>query len=107
VSGTKAIEKGHVVPYVSVEHEPGLWVDAHVERQWKEEGQWRLSVRYIVDTLAYCRVLDADQVRQVIAAELQGHERRRATAGHEPPHGRHDRRVSIDLRQARPVDPLD
>jgi hypothetical protein len=95
------------VPYVSVEHEPGLWVDAQVERQWEDGGKWRLSVHYIVDTRVHRRVLDADQVRQVISAELQGHERRRTTAGHEPSRGRHERRVSIDLRHARHVDPLD
>ena len=106
-SARNPLEKGHLVPYVSVEHEAGLWVDALVERQWEDSGHWRLSVHYVLDTLAYCRVVDADQVRPVISAELQGHERRRPAAGHEAPDGRHERRLSIDLRHARHVDPLD
>jgi len=43
-SAHNPLEKGHLVPYVSVEHEAGLWVDALVERQWEDSGHWRLSV---------------------------------------------------------------
>ena len=52
------------MPYVSVEHEAGLWVDALVARKWEDRGHWRLSVHYVLDTVAYCRVVDADQVRR-------------------------------------------
>lgn len=35
--------------YVEVLHEPGVWVRARVEKQWRYEGRWRLSVYYFVD----------------------------------------------------------
>jgi hypothetical protein len=57
------------VPYVSVEHQPGVWVDAHIEKQCKYEGRWRLSCYYFVDTVQHYRVFDADQVRPVISAQ--------------------------------------
>jgi hypothetical protein len=57
------------VPYVSVEHQPGVWVDAHIEKQWKYEGRWRLSCYYFVDTVQHYRAFDADQVRPVISAQ--------------------------------------
>lgn len=57
------------MPYVSVEHEPGFWVDAHVEKQWKHAGRWRLAVYYFVDAVQYYRVFDADQIRSAISAE--------------------------------------
>jgi hypothetical protein len=53
------------VPYVSIEHQPGVWVAAHIEKQWKHQGCWRLSCYYFVDLLQYYRVFDADQVRPV------------------------------------------
>jgi hypothetical protein len=60
--------------YVSVEHEPGVWVDAHIEKQWKREGRWHLGCYYFVDTLQFYRVFDADQVRPVISIDPQDDE---------------------------------
>jgi hypothetical protein len=85
--------------YVSVEHEPDLWVDAHIEKRWKRAGQWRLSVYYFVGGRQYYRTYDEEQVRPVMSAELQDDEQRDAAAAHEPPEGEHDRRLSIDLRE--------
>jgi len=61
------------VPYVLVPHEPDVWVEARVERQWRFEGRWRLSVYYYVGPgLQRYRVYDADQCRPVgSAAEPQ------------------------------------
>jgi len=53
--------------YVSVEHEPGVWVDAHIEKQWKREGHWRLGCYYFVDAVQFYRVFDADHVRPIIS----------------------------------------
>lgn len=89
---------GHPVPYVSVEHEPDMWVDAHVEKQWKQEGRWRLSVYYFVGLLQCYRVCDADQVRPVNSVELHDDEQRDAPAGHEPPNGEHDSSEPVDFR---------
>jgi hypothetical protein len=44
-------------------------VNAHIEKQWKLEGRWRLSCYYFVDTVQHYRVFDADQVRPVILAQ--------------------------------------
>jgi hypothetical protein len=66
------------VPYVSVEHQPGVWVNAHIEKQWKHEGRWRLSCYYFVDTVQHYRVFDAYQVRPVIPAQDEQDEQRRA-----------------------------
>lgn len=68
--------------YVSVEHQPGLWVDAHIEKQWKHEGRWRLSCYYFVDTMQFCRMFDADQVRPVSSAEDEQGEQRHAGTRH-------------------------
>lgn len=86
--------------YVSVEHEPDVWVDAHVEKRWQRGGQWRLSVYYFVDGRQFYRTYDEEQVRPVMSAELQDDEQRDAPAEHEPPEGEHGRRLSIDLREA-------
>ena len=66
------------MPYVSVEHQPGVWVNAHIEKQWKLEGRWRLSCYYFVDTVQHYRVFDADQVRPVIPAQDEQDEQTRA-----------------------------
>jgi hypothetical protein len=88
------------VSYVSVEHEPDVWVDAHVEKRWKRAGQWRLGVYYFVGGRQYYRTYDEEQVRPVMSAELQDDEQRDESAGHEPPpEGEYDRRRSIDLRE--------
>jgi hypothetical protein len=101
------LEEEGPVPYVSVEHEPGLWVDAHVEKQSRREGRWRLSVYYFVGTQQFYRVFDADQVRPVNSAACQDDEQRHASAGHEPSRDKHERREPIDLRDALHVGPLD
>ena len=93
--------------YVSVEHEPDAWVDAHVEKRWKRAGQWRLSVYYFVGGRQYYRTFDEEQVRPVMSAELQDDEQRDADAAHEPPEGEHDRRLSIDLREGQHNNRLD
>jgi hypothetical protein len=49
-----------------VQHQPGRWVEARVEKQWCYEGRWRLSVYYYVGIgMQYYRVYDADQCRPV------------------------------------------
>ena len=54
------------MPYVLVQHLPGQWVEARVEKQWRYEGRWRLSVYYYVAIGMQCyRVYDADQCRRV------------------------------------------
>jgi hypothetical protein len=95
------------VPYVSIEHEPDVWVDAHVEKHWKREGRWQLGCYYFVGTFQFYRVFDADQVRPLISAEHQDDEQGVAAAGNEPAHGKHDRREPIDLRDPQHVGPLD
>jgi hypothetical protein len=91
------------VSYVAVEHEPGVWVDAHVERQWKHEGRRWLAVYYFVDGLQYFRVFDTDQVRPAISAERREQEQGHATAGDEQSRGRHQRSDAVDLRHAQHV----
>jgi hypothetical protein len=86
------------VSYVSVEHEPDVWVDAHVEKRWRREGRWRLSVYYFVDGRQYYRTYDEDTVRPVMSAELQNDERRDEAAADGPPQVKHDGGESIDLR---------
>jgi hypothetical protein len=51
------------VPHVLVEHQPGHWVRARVEKQWRYEGRWRLSCFYFVGLLQHYAVFDADQCR--------------------------------------------
>jgi hypothetical protein len=51
------------VPYVLVQHRPGVWLEARVEKQWRHEGRWRLSAYYYVGLLQHYRVCDADQCR--------------------------------------------
>ena len=85
--------------YVSVEHEPDVWVDAHVEKRWKRGGQRRLSVYYFVGGRQFYRTYDEDHVRPVMSAELQDDEQHDEPAGPEPPEGEHVRRLSIDLRE--------
>jgi hypothetical protein len=53
-------------------------VNAHIEKQWKLEGRWRLSCYYFVDTVQHYRVFDADQVRPVIPAQDEQDEQTRA-----------------------------
>jgi hypothetical protein len=51
---------------VEVQHEPGVWIRAWVEKQWRFQGRWRLSVYYYVGVgLQHYRVYDADQCRAV------------------------------------------
>jgi hypothetical protein len=50
---------------VLVEHEPGRWVEATIDKQWKFEGRWRLACHYYIDLLQYSRVYDADDCRPV------------------------------------------
>jgi hypothetical protein len=69
------------VPYVSVEHQPDVWVDAHIEKQWKQEGRWRLSCYYFVDTVQHYRVFDADRVRPSITPVAEETEPSPAPAG--------------------------
>ena len=68
--GVEPWDRRPTLPYVMVPHEPDLWVRAHVEKQCKYEGQWRLSCYYFVGLQQQYRVYDADQVRacgQVVA----------------------------------------
>jgi hypothetical protein len=53
------------VTRVLVQHEPGVWVEANVEKQWQFECRWRLACYYYIDQLQYYRVYDADQCRAV------------------------------------------
>ncbi len=66
--------------YVSVEHQPGVWVDAHIEKQWKRDGRWRLACYYFVDSVQFYRVFDAGQVRPASSAEGQEAELRHTGA---------------------------
>jgi hypothetical protein len=86
------------MPYVSVEHEPDMWVDAHVEKQWKRGGKWRLSVYYFVGDRQYYRTFEADQVRPAMSAEDQGDAQGEAAAGQDRPEAEHHPRTPIDLR---------
>lgn len=45
--------------YVEVLHEPGVWVRARVEKQWRHGGRWRLSCYHYVELLQHYRVYDA------------------------------------------------
>jgi hypothetical protein len=87
------------VPYVSVEHDPGVWLDAHVEKQWKREGQWRLSVYYFVGSQQFYRVYDANQVRPATSDEPRDEQERDETSGLEPPQSQQPSTEPIDLRQ--------
>jgi hypothetical protein len=87
------------VPYVSVEHEPGVWLDAHVEKQWKREGRWLLSVYYFVGSQQFYRVYDAEQVRAPSSDERRDQPERDETAGVEPPSG--------EDSPTKPIDPID
>jgi hypothetical protein len=95
------------VPYVSVEHDKGVWLDAHVERRWKQDGRWWLSVYYFVGSEQFYRVYDADHVRPVGSAELQDDQEHDATAVVEPREGEHRLSEPIDLRDAQHTRPLD
>jgi hypothetical protein len=86
------------VPYVSVEHEPGVWLEAHVEDQWKRNGRWQLSVYYFVGRLEHHRVYNAEQIRPLSSVQRQDHERG-SGVGYEATHGEHERRVPIDFRR--------
>jgi hypothetical protein len=87
------------LPYVMVPHEPDLWVRAHVEKQSKYNGRWRLGCYYFVGILQHYRVYDADQCRpEPSAAELHHDEHRDPPAGNDPT-------APIDLRDTRQVDP--
>jgi hypothetical protein len=97
-SGRVVRGRARRVSYVSVEHEPDVWVDAHVEKRWKREGEWRLSVYYFVDGRQYYRAYDEDKVRPVMSAELQDDEQRDEAAAVNPPQAQHDGSESIDLR---------
>jgi hypothetical protein len=92
------LEKGRPVPYVSVEHDPGLWVDAHIEKQWKHEGRWWLSVYYFVGGEQFYRVYAADQVRPASSDERHDDQEGEA-AGLEPTQGEGQPSEPIDLRR--------
>jgi len=100
--GLQRLGRAGRVPYVSVEHEPGVWLDAHVERQWKHEGRWRLSVYYFVGSQQFYRVVDAEQVRPVTSDERRDDPERDETAPIEAPEGEHRTTEPIDLRQRAP-----
>jgi hypothetical protein len=57
--------------YVSVEHQPGVWVDAHIEKQRKHGGRWRLSCYHFVENVRFYRVFDADQVGPVSSRQSE------------------------------------
>jgi hypothetical protein len=95
------------MPYVSVEHEPDVWVDAHVEKRWKRGGLWRLSVYYFVNGQQYYRSYDEDKVRPVMSPELQVDGQGDPAAAPEPAQGEHRRRLSIDLREGQHSRPPD
>jgi hypothetical protein len=86
------------VTYVSVEHEPEVWVDAHVEKQWRREGRWWLSVYYFVDGRQYYRAFEAAQVRPPTSVDLQDAEEDDPAAAQEQPKAKHERQQPIDLR---------
>ena len=46
-----------------VQHRPGHWIEARVEKQWRYQGRWRLSVYYYIGLLQHYGVYDADQCR--------------------------------------------
>ena len=73
------------MPYVLVPHEPGVWLPARVDKQWRYQGRWRLSVYYYAGIgLHHYQVYDADQCRPVgTVAELEDDDQRDAAAGHE------------------------
>jgi hypothetical protein len=79
--------RGRPLPYVLVPHEPGVWLRARVEKQWRYQGRWRLSVYYYVGIgVQHYRVYDADHCRPVgSAAKLQDDHQRDAAAGQESP----------------------
>jgi hypothetical protein len=105
--GVEPFEEARRVSYVSVEHEPDVWVDAHVEKRWKRGGQSRLSVYYFVDGRQYYRTYDEDNVRPVTSVELQDDEKRDESAGTEPPQVQHEGDESIDLRDGQHIRRLD
>lgn len=86
---------------MQVQHEPGVWVRAHVENECRQQGRWRLSCYYFVGNLQCYRVYDADQVwREGSASELQDDERSDPPTGQVPPQGGYDSRQPILLRDA-------
>jgi hypothetical protein len=71
------------VSYVLVQHEPGVWLEARVEKQWRHQGRWRLSVYYYVEWLQHYRVYDAEQCRPARSADdVQDDDQRDAATGH-------------------------
>jgi hypothetical protein len=52
-----------VTTYVLVQHRPGEWVRARVDRQWRYAGRWRLSVFYYLGMEQFYRVHDAADCR--------------------------------------------
>lgn len=78
------------MPYVLVQHEPDVWLEARVEKQWRHRGRWRLSAFYYVGLLQHHRVYDADQCRPVgSVAGLEHEDPCHAAGGQEQP-DRHD-----------------
>jgi hypothetical protein len=52
------------MPRIKVQHQPGVWVEARVEKQWKFEGRWRLSCFYYLGTgQQYYRIYNASDCR--------------------------------------------
>jgi hypothetical protein len=51
------------VPDVLVQHQPGQWLEARIEKQWRHQGRWRLSAYNYVGMLQHYRVYDADPCR--------------------------------------------
>jgi hypothetical protein len=49
-----------VTTYVEVQHQPGIWVRARVDRLWRYQAVWKVAVYYYVDALQYFRVTPAD-----------------------------------------------
>jgi hypothetical protein len=51
-----------VTTYVSVQHQPGGWARARVDRHWRHQGLWKVAVYYL-DALQYFQVIPADDCR--------------------------------------------
>jgi hypothetical protein len=71
----EAYDERLTLPYVMVQHQRDHWVEARVEKQWRREGRWRLSVYYCLGIgMQHYRVFDADPCRSVASvAERHGH----------------------------------
>jgi hypothetical protein len=57
-------ERPPVTTFVEIEHQPGQWVRARVDKQGRYQGVWKVSVYYYLDGgLQFLRVLPADRCR--------------------------------------------